>query len=263
MIESFFRHLENSSVRYLLVSGQATILYGAATFSEDVDLWVEPSPDNLGRLKLALRALRATYYKLTPPLHADMAMKHHGFHFVIPAALNSLPIFLDVMGRPPRVGAFDDAHGRSRLFDTEWGRIPTVSIPDLIELKKTQRPRDYPIIGRLVLGYMKERGDACSNAELEWAIDNVFSLSEWKRLVQTHPIVQRALPSNAGILQNSAEILAVGDVLPVVLEDKLEDWFDQRTAPLRKADRHFWRPVIDDLRQLRTLGELLKEGTLV
>ena len=36
-------------VRYLLISGQATILYGAATFSEDVDIWVEPDKDNIQR----------------------------------------------------------------------------------------------------------------------------------------------------------------------------------------------------------------------
>jgi hypothetical protein len=34
MIASFFRHLEQHQVRWLLSSGQATILYGAATFSE-------------------------------------------------------------------------------------------------------------------------------------------------------------------------------------------------------------------------------------
>ncbi len=40
MIASFFQRLEQCGVRYLLISGQATILYGAATFSEDVDIWV-------------------------------------------------------------------------------------------------------------------------------------------------------------------------------------------------------------------------------
>lgn len=38
MIESFFRSLELRGVDYLLSSRQATVLYGAATFSEDIDL---------------------------------------------------------------------------------------------------------------------------------------------------------------------------------------------------------------------------------
>lgn len=56
MIASFFRHLDKRGVRWLLVSGQATILYGAATFSEDIELWVEPSEANLQRLLSALGA---------------------------------------------------------------------------------------------------------------------------------------------------------------------------------------------------------------
>ncbi len=34
MIASFFRHLETQGVEWLLISGQATILYGAATFQK-------------------------------------------------------------------------------------------------------------------------------------------------------------------------------------------------------------------------------------
>ena len=40
MIASFFQSLEREAVAYLLVSGQATVLYGAAAFSEDVELWM-------------------------------------------------------------------------------------------------------------------------------------------------------------------------------------------------------------------------------
>jgi hypothetical protein len=54
MIASFFQSLEAHDVPYLLISGQATVLYGAATFSEDIDLWVEPSDVNVQRLRAAL-----------------------------------------------------------------------------------------------------------------------------------------------------------------------------------------------------------------
>ena len=68
MIASFFQSLESSGVAYLLISGQATVLYGAATFSEDIDLWIEPSPENVERFRAALHQVKARYYKLTPPL---------------------------------------------------------------------------------------------------------------------------------------------------------------------------------------------------
>ena len=40
MIVDFFQNLDARRLEYLLISGQATVLYGAATFSEDIDLWV-------------------------------------------------------------------------------------------------------------------------------------------------------------------------------------------------------------------------------
>ena len=36
MIKNFFHALNQSNVQYMLISGQATILYGAATFSDEL-----------------------------------------------------------------------------------------------------------------------------------------------------------------------------------------------------------------------------------
>ena len=58
MIANFFQSLSDRGVDYLLISGQATVLYGAATFSEDIDLWINPTSENRDRCiassKLAL-----------------------------------------------------------------------------------------------------------------------------------------------------------------------------------------------------------------
>ena len=51
--------LAKRQVRYLLMGGQACVLYGAAEFSRDTDLAIFASPENLGRLAGALRQLRA------------------------------------------------------------------------------------------------------------------------------------------------------------------------------------------------------------
>ncbi len=59
MIENFFQNLDRCEVEYLLVSGQASVLYGAATFSEDIDLWINPSTQNRDRLLECLRRCRA------------------------------------------------------------------------------------------------------------------------------------------------------------------------------------------------------------
>jgi hypothetical protein len=261
MIASFFRHLEEHQAEWLLVSGQATILYGAATFSEDIDLWVEPSTENLWRFTAALRASGARYYKLTPPLTAEMAARHHGFHFILPEEDGTVT-YLDVMGCPPRVGTFDGARQRARTFETQWGALCTLAIPELVELKKTQRPRDYPIIGRLVLTALREKEGPLGEEDLSWAVANVFGLTEFRQLATEFPSVCRVLGTIPSLRQ-AAEQISHGCALPEALEDELEELFEGRMARHRKADRHFWRTVIDELGELRAQGRLMPEGTSV
>jgi len=50
MIANFFQSLKDHQAQNLLISGQATVLYGAATFSKDIDLWINPNAETLGRL---------------------------------------------------------------------------------------------------------------------------------------------------------------------------------------------------------------------
>ena len=68
MIKSFFHNLNFHKVKYILISGQAAVLYGAATFSEDIDIWVSPEIENWRNFLKILRKSGAKIYKLTPPL---------------------------------------------------------------------------------------------------------------------------------------------------------------------------------------------------
>jgi hypothetical protein len=262
MIASFFRHLERQGAEWLLISGQATILYGAATFSEDVDVWVNPTQENMGRFQRALSASRARYYRLTPPFTADFASRHHGFHFVLPDPDSGSDVYLDVMGCPPRVGSFTDAKQRARDFDTRWGCLHTVGVTDLVEIKKTQRARDYPIISRLALRYLEDRGAECTDLDLRWALDNIFSRAEFEHFVLGYSGADR-IASGSDVACRAAEQIHTRGQLDPLLEDELEAWFDDRIAILRRNDRRFWRPVIDELRALRANDGLVPQDTLV
>ena len=99
MLANFFQNLHESGVDYLLISGQATVLYGAATSSEDIDLWIDPTPENRERFLSSLRACGATYYKLTPRFTVENLLRGHGFHFVLPLSRDD-ESFLDVMDVP-------------------------------------------------------------------------------------------------------------------------------------------------------------------
>lgn len=264
MTTTFFRHLEERHVRWLLISGQATILYGAATFSEDIDLWLEPTADNIERFRAALRASNARYYKLTPALSYENAIFGHGFHFVVPDLDGGADWFLDVMTCPPRVRPFNEAVADARYFDTDWGRLLTVGVHDLVELKKTQRPRDYPIISRLAISWLEEQPRPWSAKAVQWTLDHLFSLPELERLFQSHPDIVKTWPqAMPPLIHRAAMELSQSQQLDPGLEDELESWFDERTAPLRRADRHFWRRIINELKRLREAAMLTPEGAPV
>lgn len=264
MIASFFRRLEATAVEYLLISGQATILYGAATFSEDVDLWVQPSPLNLARFVDVLRASGARYYKLTPPFTVENLERGHGFHFVLPSEPPDPDVYLDVMGRPPRVESFEAAVKNARHFETDFGRVHTVGIKDLVELKKTQRPSDYPIIGRLALALLEDPATPERELEIPWALDNTFSLLELRGLLQAcSDVLPSLLPALPGPLARAATEFGVAQELSPALEDELDAWFEAKSSVLRRADRRYWRAIIDELRELRRARALMPEGAPV
>ncbi|MBI4678608.1 MAG: hypothetical protein HY748_13605 [Elusimicrobia bacterium] len=114
-MRSLFRSFERSGVDYLLISGQASVLYGAATFSEDIDLWIRPSIGNARRLLRGLASCGALVHKLTPPLAPRYLRAGHGFHFLIPRPPG--PVYLDVMAQPPRSRSFAAARAGTLLAE--------------------------------------------------------------------------------------------------------------------------------------------------
>ena len=258
MIANFFQRLEHEGVAYLLISGQATVLHGAATFSEDIDLWIEPTSANAGAFLRALSASSARYYRLTPPMDMALLEGGHGFHYVLP---DDPECYLDVMGRPPRVPCFAEARAQAPVFETSWGPIPTLGIRHLVSLKTTQRLGDYPIIGQLVLCYL-ERTPRPTEDDIRWALDNVYTVEDLHALLTA--IGPRASPSDqpAVLEQYAKELRESGDTHPDT-RDATEQWLTDRMMEARKSDRVYWRPIIDELRAMRSGGKLMTAGRSV
>jgi len=260
MIKSFFRSLETQRVSYLLISGQAAVLYGAAHFSEDIDLWLDPTVDNIKSFVEVLRFHKARYYKLTPKLEPNTLNAGHGFHFVLPNE-NGSEVYLDIMGRPPRVRDFSAAAAQSVVMDSEWGGLHTVGIKDLVELKKTQRLQDYPVISRLALRYLEER--VPDQPDLSWALANVFTLDAAEELFARYATAGEIQgDETAAALIRLGVALRRGEQNPQ-LEKEATQLMSARMAELQQQDRLYWRDIIQQLRQWRANGELVQEGTLV
>jgi hypothetical protein len=246
MTPSFGRSLRRRGVDFLLISGQATVLYGAAAFSEDIDLWVRPAAENLRRLRLALMDLRARVHKLTAPLTVRNALRGHGFHYVIPSRA---PIYLDVMGRPPRVSSYRACMARAQPLRTPMGPMAVMGIEDLVEIKKTRRLGDYDVISALVRIRLQAAGDAPSPALLRWALLNAFSEEDLGALVRRHPAIASGFRRPA--LRKVRDPGACRRAIALEI------------ARLQSRDLAYWKPVLAELRRLRSQGKLLPEGARV
>ena len=58
-LERVFSVLREHEVRYLLMGGQACVIYGAAEFSKDIDFVILADPPNLERVEAAMASLEA------------------------------------------------------------------------------------------------------------------------------------------------------------------------------------------------------------
>lgn len=263
MIANFFQSLSDRGVEYLLISGQATVLYGAATFSEDIDLWINPTPGNLGRFTAALRYCHAHFYKLTPQLTTENLSRGHGFHFVLPGGKDS-EVFLDVMGNPPRVGSFAASLDTARWMDTEWGAIRTIGLQPLVELKKTQRLEDYPIISKLALAWFDQPECAKTPADVRWALQNFFTLPELRIFFAEYAEPLDSLVENLHpAAVEMGRQLRAGEDASESVERQVNEWMQQRIAELQQTDRRYWREIVAELKILRATGKLVAEGSAV
>jgi len=230
-MRNLFRSFDRFGLEYLLISGQASVLYGAATFSEDVDIWVRPTRKNVTKLLRALAACRARVYKLTPPLTVRHLRTGHGFHFTVPST--SETVYLDVMGRPPRVGDFLASRGRAVLLKSGWGSLPVVSIEDLVAIKRTRRFHDYEVISNLVRIRLSQSGPS-SPGLLRWALRESFRAED-------RVAFARRLGRSLTMAESRRRIA-------------------RETQRCQAQDVAYWRPIIRELRELRRKGRLLPEG---
>jgi hypothetical protein len=250
-MRALFRACNARGVRYLLISGQATVVYGAADFSQDFDLWIDPAPGNVRAFVGALAGVRARVHKLTPPLTLRNLRRGHGFHFTVPPAG-----YLDVMGRPPRVGAFGPAFRRAPRLATPWGTIPVASIEDLVELKKTNRPGDYEVITRLAL--IRTDQGRPSAAVLRWAAGNIFDAEALWAFVERFGAPLRTLALRL------LEQVRRRRRSPTLTEfERVARALGRNAARLQDRGRRYWLPLLAELRKLRAGGGLLPQGAVV
>jgi hypothetical protein len=127
----------------VLSSGQAVVLHRLAVMSKDGD-WILREHDAALEHVLAVLAARNAVYRFGAPL--DLRWMRGGWSAHLEFRSGSLRIRTDFVTRPPRL----TVEAINELWRRQEGReVPFVDPRNLIELKKTNREKDYAVIGEL------------------------------------------------------------------------------------------------------------------
>jgi hypothetical protein len=227
----------------LLMGGPACVLYGGAEFSRDIDFALLAEPGNLGRLQAVLNELQAERIAVPPfqQQYLDLGLAVH-FRCRHPDAND---IRIDVMSRMRGVAPFQELWNRRNTIDLGGEAIELLSLPDLVQAKKIQRDKDWPMIARLVkVNYLAHRGKAT-------AVQRGF----WFRELRTPELIVelvQAKPDEAQLQATHRPLLALavaGDVTGLRAALRVEEHVE------READRVYWKPLRAELERLRRKRE--------
>jgi len=171
------QEFNHDRMRAILASGQAVVLYRLAIMSKDGDWILREEAEALTHV-IATLARHGARYRFGAPL--DLRWLVHGWSSHLEFQEGGLRLRCDFVTRPPRVSP--------ESLQTLWQapvqkEAPIVSLPVLAELKKTNREKDYAVIGELARQMEDPRLEALYSR----------SARDLMRLAQDHPeVIQKA-----------------------------------------------------------------------
>jgi hypothetical protein len=233
-------------VRALLMGGQACVLYGAAEFSRDTDLAILASPGNLERLSQALDDLRAQVIAV-PPFEPRYLRRGHAVH-VRCADPEAEGMRVDVMTKMRGVAPFAQLWARRATLRLADGtRLDVMSVADLVQAKKTQRDKDWPMIRRLMEADYFQHRERPSAARVRFWLGELRTPELIVEVARRWPRA-RATQERRRPLLADAEPGSEAQLAEALLREELAE---------RRADALHWKPLkaeLERLRQLRARG---------
>ena len=144
---SIFKRLNDGKIKYIVVGGMAVNLHGIPRMTYDIDLLIDFGEKNTNKF---LRLMNEWGFKPKAPVDiTDLARASKreawikeknmkAFNLINPAwAISEIDVIIDAPVD------YAEAEKHVRLIDTGNVAIPTISIPDLIKMKrKTGRQQD-------------------------------------------------------------------------------------------------------------------------
>ncbi len=128
---------EKESVRYVLVGSMAMAAQGLVRATRDVDFFVAPDPENVDRLRLALRTLFENDPNIDQISAADLGGDYPAVQYTPPDARYSM----DILSRLGTAFRYEDLEWEIVTVDGVSARVATPRM--LYRMKKdTVRPQD-------------------------------------------------------------------------------------------------------------------------
>ncbi len=211
------------------MGGQACVSYGAAEFSRDLDLAIVASVRNLEALRGAMTELRGEVIAV-PPFEAKYLRKGHAVHFRChhPEADD---LRVDVMSRMRGVEPFAKLWRRRTTVELpDGGFFDLLSLPDLVQAKKTQRDKDWPMIRRLVEADFFGRRDTAGAADVRFWLRELRTPELLIAVAAAHPAICRRLLPRRRLLRLALRGEERALAAAIVAEESKE----------READRRYW-----------------------
>jgi hypothetical protein len=227
-------------VRALLMGGQACVFYGAAEFSRGTDFAILADAVNLARLRRALADLRAELIAV-PPFEIKYLRRGHAIHFRCqhPQALR---MRVDVMSRMRGVEPFAKLWRRRAVIELPDGTVcDLLSLPNLVQAKKTQRDKDWPMIRRLVEAHYFQHRENPNPAQLKFWLLELRTPSLLIELAHCHPRLGHRLTSVRPLLAHAASGRHIELEQGLILEEGAE----------REQDKMYWLALRRELEKLR------------
>ena len=222
------------------MGGQACVFYGAAEFSRDTDLVILADSANLSRLDRALADLRAKRIAV-PPFELKYLRRGHAIHFRCqhPEAFR---MRVDVMSKLRGVEPFGKLWLRRTTVElADKTPCDLISLPDLVQAKKTQRDKDWPMIRRLVeANYFENSGKP-----------NLAQVRFWLLELRTPSLL---IESAGRFAPQAKKLLPMRRLLAHAISAdpaRLELALSREETAERKKDRIFWSPLRKELEKLR------------
>jgi predicted nucleotidyltransferase len=141
--------LQRHGVEFLIIGGQAENLMGSPRVTYDVDICYRRTPGNIRRLAQALGELEVRLRDAPPdlPFRPDERTLSAGLNFTLDT--NEGP--LDLIGEVEPIGPYEKLLPHSEEYDVWRLRIRTISLDDLIRVKRhIGRPKDSESLNQLL-----------------------------------------------------------------------------------------------------------------